>query len=176
MDQSKLKKQEQQRKKKWREDLKRDPEIYKEYLAKERFRKSHAKAVRIASQSSSQSSPSASTPAVSNSAFSTKQSRHRSLTKADKNLPQSPRKKAEIIKNLAGKYKIRIQLKESRGRPKKDLDDEKKAWLVEYLSRSDMTYTNPGRADNVYIGKVNGERTLSNFRPTIKLIKKQRLS
>ena len=67
--------------------------MYKGYLAKERFRKSHAKAVRIASQSSSQSSPSSSTPDVSNSAFSTKQSRHRSLTKADKNLPQNPRKK-----------------------------------------------------------------------------------
>ena len=90
IDQSKLKKQEQQRKKKWHKDLKGDPEMYKEYLAKERFRKSHAKAVRIASQSSSQSSPSVSTSAVSNSAFSTKQLRHRSLTKA------------EIIKTSAG--------------------------------------------------------------------------
>ena len=30
--------------------------------------------------------------------------------------------------------------------------------MIEFLSRSDMTYTNPGRQDNVYIGKVHGEQ------------------
>ena len=30
--------------------------------------------------------------------------------------------------------------------------------MIEFLSRSDMTYTNPGCQDNVYIGKVDGER------------------
>ena len=74
------------------------------------------------------------------------------------NLLQSPRKKAEVIKNLASKYQIRIQLKETRGRPRKNLSDNKKAWLIEVLGRSDLTYTNPGRADNVYIRKIDGER------------------
>ena len=30
--------------------------------------------------------------------------------------------------------------------------------MIEFLSRSDMTYTNPGCLDNVYIGKLDGER------------------
>ena len=30
-------------------------------------------------------------------------------------------------------------------------------WLVEFLDRSDISYTNPGRKDSVYIGKINGE-------------------
>ena len=47
---------------------------------------------------------------------------------------------------------------ENRGRPRKELSEEKKDWMIEFLSRSDMTYTNLGRQDNVYIGKVNGER------------------
>ena len=63
-----------------------------------------------------------------------------------------------MIKNLASKYQIRIQLKETRGRPRKNLSDDKKAWLIEVLGRSDLTYTNPGRAGNVYIGKIDGER------------------
>ena len=29
--------------------------------------------------------------------------------------------------------------------------------MIEFLSWSDMTYTNPGRQDNVYIGKVDGQ-------------------
>ena len=43
-------------------------------------------------------------------------------------------------------------------RPRKDLSKEKKDWMIEFLSRSDMTYTNPGRQVNVYIRKVDGER------------------
>ena len=30
--------------------------------------------------------------------------------------------------------------------------------LLEMLERPDMTYTNPGRKDNIYIGKIDGER------------------
>ena len=63
-----------------------------------------------------------------------------------------------MIKNLAPKYQIRIQLKETRERPRKNLSDDKEAWLIEVLGRSDLTYTNLGRADNVYIGKIDGER------------------
>ena len=59
---------------------------------------------------------------------------------------------------MASKYQIRIQLEETRGRPRKNLSDDKKAWLIEVLGRSDLTYTNRGHADNVYIGKVDGER------------------
>ena len=92
------------------------------------------------------------------SAFSTKQSRSRSLKKAADHLPESPRKKVEIIQSLASKYQIRIKMHENRGRPRKELSEEKKDWMIEFLSRSDMTYTNPGCLGNVYIGKVDGER------------------
>ena len=46
----------------------------------------------------------------------------------------------------------------NRGRPREELSEEKKDWMVEFLSRSDMTYINPGCQDNVYIGKVDVER------------------
>ena len=39
---------------------------------------------------------------------------------------------------MALKYQIRIQLKETRGRPRKNLSDDKKAWLIEVLGRSDL--------------------------------------
>ena len=80
------------------------------------------------------------------------------MKKAADHLPQSPRKKVEIIQSLASKYQIRIKMHENRGRPRKELSEEKKDWMIEFLSRSDMTYTNPGRQGNVYIGKVDGER------------------
>ena len=71
------------------------------------------------------------------------------MKKAADHLPQSPRKKVEIIQSLASKYQIRIKMHENRGRPRKELSEEKKDW---------MTYTNLGGQDNVYIGKVDGEQ------------------
>ena len=70
---------------------------------------------------------------------------------------QEPNKKAEVIQKLATKYQLRVNLKETRGRPCKELVEEEKIWLIEFLNRSDISYTNPGRKDNVYIGKLNGE-------------------
>ena len=93
------------------------------------------------------------------SAFSTKQSASWSLNKAPDHLPQNPRKEMEIIQGLASKYQIRIKdAQKLCDCPRKELSEEKKDWMIEFLSRSDMTYTNLGRQDNVYIGKVNGER------------------
>ena len=37
--------------------------------------------------------------------------------------------------------------------------------MTEFLSRSDMTYINPARQDNVYIGKVDREWKL--FAPAV---------
>ena len=157
--------------------MKKDPQTFKKYLENERLRKNYSNLMKSTktSCSTSESSPSSSTSrnsvqttpsentttntAQNHSAFSTKQSRSRSLKKADEHLPQSPRKKVEIIQNLASKYKMRMHLNEKRGRPRKELSDEKrKEWMIEFLGRSDTTYTNPGRQDNIYMGKVNGER------------------
>ena len=79
------------------------------------------------------------------------------MKKAADHLPRSLRKKVDITQSLASKYQIRINMHENRGRPRKELSEEKNDWMIELLSRSDMTYTNPGRQDNVYISKVDGE-------------------
>ena len=80
------------------------------------------------------------------------------MKKATDHLSQSPRKKVEIIQILASKYQIRIKMHENRGRPRKELSEERKDWMTEFLSRNDMTHTSPCRQNNVYIGKVDGER------------------
>ena len=108
--------------------------IYKKHLEINHLRKQHSKIIKsyeIASSSSlnslsytsSQPRPSllpfpttsSLTPVIAlhqqQFAFSTKQSRSRSFRKVQVNLPQSARKKAEVIKNLASKCQIRIQLK-----------------------------------------------------------------
>ena len=41
---------------------------------------------------------------------------------------------------------------------KQYLSEEQKHCLLEMLERPDLTYTNPGRKDDVYIGKIFGER------------------
>ena len=80
------------------------------------------------------------------------------MKKAADHLLQSARKKVEIIQSLASKYQIRIKMHENRGHPRKGLSEEKKEWMIQSLSRSDMTYMNLGGQYNVYIGKVHGEQ------------------
>ena len=46
----------------------------------------------------------------------------------------------------------------NRGRPKQILDADEKSWLIDFLDRSDITYTMPGKSDQVYMGKVNGKK------------------
>ena len=91
------------------------------------------------------------------SAFLCRQSLHRIYSRVDLHLPKSPNKKAEIIQRLATKYKLRIDFQENRGRPRKELNEEKKIWLIEFLDRSDISYTNPGRKNHIYIGMFDGE-------------------
>ena len=109
-------------------------------------------------QTSSTSSQESSSAASSQTPFRSKQSFCRSISRAEKNLPNSPRKKTAVIGNLARKYNLKIELKETRGRKAKVLTEEQEEWLIDYLERPEMTYTNPGRKDNVYIGKIDGEK------------------
>ena len=98
-------------------------------------------------------------PSISPSSFSNKQSLHRSLSRANNFLPKSPHKKTDVIEKLAEQYKVKFNFKKSaRGRPREDLNEEEKLWLIEFLARADLTYTNPGRKDKVYISKENRER------------------
>ena len=169
----KKKKYEALRKKIWRAKLKENPHQYEQYKVNERYRKLKKTSNATTSDNSdivmeSQSmeeKPGSSTgqndtsPSISPSSFSNKQSLHRSLSRANNFLPKSPHKRAEVIEKLANKYKVKFNFKKStRGRPRKDLNEEEKRWLIEFLARADLTYTNPGRKDNVYIGKENCER------------------
>ena len=83
----------------------------------------------------------------------------------EKLLPKSPRKKTEVIKGLASKYKLRIRFNnKKRRRTEKVINDEQTAYLDEFFERPDITYINPGRKDHVYLGKVDAEKTYAQKR------------
>ena len=91
--------------------------------------------------------------------FSTKQAKARSISRAEKALPKSPRKKNEILGSLAKKYKFCIVMnKKKTGRKATELTEEEKQWIVDNLDTADLTCVSPGRKDHVYIGKKDGER------------------
>ena len=59
-----------------------------------------------------------------------------------------------MIKKLVEKYQIKFQFKKSAcGRPRKDLNEEERNWLIVFSARSDATYTKPGRKDNLTLAK-----------------------
>lgn len=95
-------------------------------------------------------------PQVPSSSFSSKQTRARSIKRAEKSLPGSPRKRLEIIGSLAQKYKVLLARPPNRGRKFRALDEDQTAWLMDFLDRPDITLTNPGTKESVYIGKING--------------------
>ena len=159
------KKDEALRKKAWRANLKKSPHLYEMYKLNERHRK--LKRTEPAENSdhstienaNEEPGPSDQTDSSPTSSFSTKQSLHRSLSRVKGSLPRSPHKQAEVVEKLAERYQVKFNFKKTnRGRPRKDLTQDEQQWMVEFLARSDLTYTNPGRKDNVYIGKENGQR------------------
>ena len=93
--------------------------------------------------------------------FSQRSSHMRSVRKAEKSLPRSPRKRNAVVSSLAKKFQLRILPQHSqsnRGRTKQDLDADEKSWLIDFLDRQDITYTTPGKRDQVYMGKINGKK------------------
>ena len=38
------------------------------------------------------------------------------------------------------------------------MNEEERKWLETFLSRNEVSYTNPGKKDHVYVGKIDGER------------------
>ena len=105
-----------------------------------------------------QSTPSTSSSTTPSSAFKHKSTKLRLLARVEKSLPKSPGKQAEIIKMMASKHlKIRFQGKGG-GRTKNVLTFAEEEWLSAFLDRADISRQTPGRKDNVFIGKVNGEK------------------
>ena len=54
---------------------------------------------------------------------------------------------------------MRIKLPGKRGSKKRALTEDHENFLLDVFERSDLTYTNTGRKDNLYIDKINGEKT-----------------
>ena len=87
------------------------------------------------------------------SSSSNEQSKFQSLSKAEKALPSSPNKRAEVVGALAKKYKLKINLLPQKPGPKAQvLKKEKIDWLTEFLDRRDISHITPGRKDHVYTG------------------------
>ena len=92
----------------------------------------------------------------STSSFSNKAVKGRSLKKACDALPKSPRKRSKIVQSLSKKFNLRINLAmKTPGRPVNELSADEIEWLLEFMERPNVTYTNPGRKDQQYIGKEN---------------------
>ena len=147
-----LRKRDKERKKLKRDNCKffhRDK--YEEYKEKDRERKAAKKAKTVLTDPPK-------TPVSQSSSFKHNCTKIRSLKKADNALPRSPNKKKEIISSLASKYQLRIaQIHKKRPGPKcKGLTEEQIQWLVTALDRPDIAYMNPGKNENVYIGKLDG--------------------
>ena len=47
--------------------------------------------------------------------------------------------------------------KKKQGRPENELSPEETEWLIKFMDRPDITYTNPGKKDQRYVGKENGK-------------------
>ena len=112
-------------------------------------------------QVSTATSISETTPTTS-SAFSTKQISSRSVHKTERSLQSSLRKKAEVIGTLAKKPNLRIAVHNNSGRKKNKLSEEEEEWIENFLERSDITYTTPGRRDTVCVGIDGGKRKYNN--------------
>ena len=89
--------------------------------------------------------------------FSTKAIKCRSLKKAVDALPRSSNKWIEIVQSLSKKFNLRIVLNKSPWRPSNDLSENEVEWLCKFMEIPDITYTNPGKKDQRYIGKENGK-------------------
>ena len=93
-------------------------------MAKERREKETAAAASMDQNQESTNTPS--------SVFKHKQTKCRSLKKANKALPNSPYKQNKIVKSLAKKYDIRIWLQEPtlKGRKPTPLTEKGEQWIV----------------------------------------------
>lgn len=158
------------RKKYQRTILKTLPERNEERLRKQREQKSlYRKKKREEEQQTLRHIPPSTTsalPITPPPSFTQNSTKARSLRKAAAALPKSPSKKVEIVKSLAKKFNLRIQYDNriSPGRPKNELSEEEREWLESFFERPDITYTTPGRKDQRYLGKKDGESQYTQVR------------
>ena len=132
-----------------------DPEKNQARLLKERLYKQEYRK-RIRYNIDEQPSP---TSNSTEEEFSQRSSYMKSLKKAERSLPKSPRRRNAVVSSLEKKFQLRILPQQNnRGLPKQILDADEKSWLINFLDRPDITYTMLGKRDQVYMGKVNGKK------------------
>ena len=133
---------------------KNEARLLKERLYKREYRKKMKELVSQSTETLTSESES------TTEGFSQRSSKLRSIKKGEKALPKSPRKRNAMMTSLAKKFQLRIvPQSENRGRPKLELNKEEKSWLTDFLGRQDITYVTPGKRNQVYIGKMAGEKT-----------------
>ena len=149
----------------------KDPQLYEEKKKKDAMRKKLERVQKKCSRQTSNNtenaevnqipSPVEPSPGPSKpvkiqlmSSFKHQATKCRSLSKVSRNLPKSPNKRSEIIRSLAKRFQVDMEAERKKGRPKLILNDAEKDWLKNFFDRPDISYTTPGRRDQVYIGKV----------------------
>ena len=102
-----------------------DSTKYEEFKRRDLERKAAKKASKLATYSKETLSSS------SSSSFKHYATKARSLKKVENALPNSPRKKVEIVTSLASKFNLRIAAPRNKsGRPKQTVTEEQVEWLV----------------------------------------------
>ena len=99
----------------------------------------------------STSSITLSTPLLSqqlSKSFSSQQALNRSVRRAEKAPPFSPREKKEVNNGLVNRYQQRIQYEKNRGRKSFVLSEEEQELLLTFFDCVDITYLNPGGKEN----------------------------
>ena len=154
-DPAEWKRKERLRKAAQRAKIKQDPVHYKKVLEKDRLRKSKSKAVSHEERHRGSD--------LAETSFGSNQAKGKSVKRASEALPQSTPKKVEVLSTLVEKLtpnskqrifnNVRRQMTSSTtGRPK-SLTEEQNTWILEFLMQPNISYTCPGRKDQVYIGK-----------------------
>ena len=60
--------------------------------------------------------------------------------------------------NSCQKFNLRIAVHNKPRRKKKELSEEEKEWIENFLETTDITYTTPERRDTVYVEMAGGKR------------------
>ena len=164
------------RKRNAREKLKNNKNAYEEYKRKDRERKSKTSKASASMETTPTletpaQAPTQDTPSSSTQAFNSNATLARSVKKASQALPRSPRKRTTVIhklveglspgqrKNLNKKFRRKSGDVHAGGR-RPVFDDDKKKFLIKFLEGADISYTMPGRKDQVYVGKDKDGKSL----------------
>ena len=62
------------------------------------------------------------------------------------------------------KLRIKLRIKLPRTKKNRTLTEDQENFLLDVFERSGTTYTTTGRKDNVYVGKIDGEKTFAQKR------------